>query len=406
MAGQDTNGTAAHHDVVIIGGGSGGITVASRLLNKGVTDVAVIEPSDTHWYQPLWTLVGGGLVKSPTTRRPMSDVMPRKATWIRSAATSVEPDVNTVVLADGSRVTYDWLVVAAGIQLDWDRVPGLADTLGHNGVSSNYKVELAEETWRNIESLRSGTALFTMPAGPIKCAGAPQKIAYLACDHWRKKGVLNDIDVHLVLPTPKMFGIPEFSATLDKVAARYGITVHLASQLTAIDGPSRTATITANEGGATTTITFDMAHVVPPQSAPDWLKKSSLADPDNPGRYVKVDKHTLANPDHRNVFALGDCTTTPNSKTGAAIRKQAPVLVANLMAARRGAATTESYDGYASCPIVTSSKTCVMAEFDYDLKRTPTFPVIDMTKERRDMYVVKRWLLPIMYWKLMLRGRA
>lgn len=394
------------HDVVVIGGGTGGITVAARLKKAGVSDIAIVEPSDTHWYQPLWTLVGGGLADSSKTKRTMSSVMPKGVTWVKDSVTTVDPANNSVTTASGRTIGYSWLVVAAGIQLDWGRVTGLPETLGHNGVASNYTVEMADQNWKNISNFTKGTALFTMPAGPIKCAGAPQKIAYLACDHWHKRGVLSQIDVHLVLPTPKMFGIPEFSNTLDKVVARYGIKVHFQSELTSIDGPGHTATIKHNDSGESETIHFDIAHVVPPQSAPDWIKSSPLADPENPGKYVKVDKHTLRHTEFANVFALGDCTTTPNSKTGAAIRKQAPVLVANLLDARASRQPSKSYDGYASCPIVTSSKTCVMAEFDYDLKRTPSFPVIDMTKERRDMFVVKKWLLPIMYWKFMLKGRA
>jgi sulfide:quinone oxidoreductase len=395
-----------HHAVAIIGGGSGGITVAARLKRKGVRDIVIIEPSDTHWYQPLWTLVGGGLVSSSKTKKPMADYIPKGVAWVKAKATTVDPANNTISLDNGGTVSYDWLVVAAGIQLDWGRVPGLKETLNSNGVSSNYLVESAEQTWRNVSSMTSGTAVFSMPAGPIKCAGAPQKIAYLACDHWKKQGVLDKIDVHLVLPTPKMFGIKEFSDTLEKVVAKYGITVHFRSEVTAVDGPNRTITVHDMDANSDTQIRYDMAHIVPPQSAPDWLKATPLADQENPAKYVKVDKHTLRNPDFPNVFALGDCTTTPNSKTGAAIRKQAPVLVANLVAAIKGQPTSASYDGYASCPIVTSSKTCIMAEFNYDLERTPSFPVIDMTKERRDMFVVKRWLLPILYWRFMLHGRA
>lgn len=394
------------HTVVIVGGGAAGITVAARLKRKGIRDIAVIEPSETHWYQPLWTLVGGGLVSAASTKKSTASVMPKGVTWVKNSASNVDPTSKTVTLADGSSIEYEWLVVAAGIQLDWGRVPGLEDTLGKNGVSSNYRVELAEQTWQNIKAMKKGTALFTMPAGPIKCAGAPQKIAYLASDWWRKQGVLNDVDVHLVLPTPKMFGIKEFSDSLEGAVARYGITVHLSSTMTAIDGSRKTATITNSETGESTEIHFDMAHVVPPQSAPDWLKNTPLADQENPGKYVKVDKHTLRHPDFPNVFALGDCTTTPNSKTGAAVRKQAPVLVKNMLSAMKNSPATESYDGYASCPLVTARNKCIMAEFNYDMKRTPTFPVIDATKERRDMFIVKRWLLPLMYWRFMLKGLA
>ena len=190
----------AKHQILIVGGGTAGITVAARLLRKGYTDVAVIEPSSMHYYQPLWTLVGGGQAKASTTERAESSVMPKEATWIRNAASAFDPDANTVTCADGATYAYDVLVVCPGIQLDWNRTEGLEDALGRDGVSSNYRFDLAPRTWDFIRDLRSGTAVFAVPSGAIKCAGAPQKIAYLAADYWRKQGVLNDIDVHLVMP--------------------------------------------------------------------------------------------------------------------------------------------------------------------------------------------------------------
>ncbi len=396
----------AQHDVVIIGGGTAGITVAARLRNEGVTDVAVIEPSTVHYYQPLWTLVGGGEANIDDTVRPESSVMPKGVTWIRGSATGVDPQAQTVSLDNGESVGYQWLVVAAGIQLDWNKIPGLTDTLGRNRVSSNYRYDLAPQTWDFIQATSSGTAVFTMPPGPIKCAGAPQKIAYLACDHWRRRGVLGNMDVHLILPTPGMFGVPEFAAGLKKVAARYGIKVHFESKLNSIDGDNHKAVISKLDGSEEETLDFTMAHITPPQSAPDWIKDSPLADPESPFGYMNVDKHSLQSVNYPNVFGLGDCTNTPNSKTGAAIRKQAPTLVANLMAARKGAAAAKSYDGYASCPLITAKGKCIMAEFNYNLERTPTFPVLDMTKERWDMYMVKKHALPRMYWDFMLKGRA
>jgi sulfide:quinone oxidoreductase len=245
-----------------------------------------------------------------------------------------------------------------------------------------------------------------MPAGPIKCAGAPQKAAYMSADWWRRQGVLDRMDVHLVLPTPGLFGIQSFADTLAGVVERYGITVHLNSQLVAIDGPGHTATIRNDSTGDTTELAFDLAHVVPPQSAPNWVASTALADPTNAGGYIEVDKHTLRHTRFANVFALGDAGNTPNSKTGAAIRKQAPVVVANLLAARSGLAPTASYDGYASCPLVTARGKCVIAEFDYDLTPKPSFPVINMAKERSDMYLLKKHGLPLLYWHGMLKGRA
>ena len=395
----------AHHDVLIIGGGTAGISVAAR-LRKTVTDVAIVDPADTHYYQPLWTLVGGGAARRETSERSQESVIPRGVTWIRDAATGFDPDHDKVLLAHGGEVTYDVLVVCPGIQLDWDRIPGVTDTLGKDGVSSNYTYDLAPKTWEFIDGTRSGTAVFTMPSGPIKCAGAPQKIAYLACDHWRRQGVLDDIDVHLVLPTPGMFGVKAFSDQLDEVVADYGIKVHFASELASVDAASQKATFEpVGDAGESFTLPYDVMHVTPHQSAPDWVKASPLAN-DTPAGYVDVDKHTHQHVRYPNVFALGDAGSTPNSKTGAAIRKQAPVVAANVTARLDGREPTQQYGGYASCPLTTSRSRMLLAEFDYSMEPTPSIPVIDTIKPRRDMWYLKKYGLPFLYWNLMLKGRA
>ncbi|NMH97595.1 NAD(P)/FAD-dependent oxidoreductase [Pseudonocardia acidicola] len=396
----------AHYKIVIVGGGSAGITVAARLLRAGERDVAVIEPAMTHYYQPLWTLVGGGCAPIEASARPEAKVMPRGATWIRESAAEIDADTQEVSLTGGQTVHYDYLVVCPGIQLDWAKISGLSETLGRDGVSSNYVYELAPATWRFIRETRSGIAVFGMPSGPIKCAGAPQKIAYLAADYWREQGVLGNIDVHLVLPTPAMFGVKEFSDVLLDVARRYGITVHFSSEVTDVRPNSREAVVTDLNTKDTTTLPYSFMHLVPPQSAPDWIKKGPLADPANPAGYVEIDKHTMQHARYANVFALGDAGSSPNSKTGAAIRKQAPVVVDNLTAVMNGRTPSAEYDGYASCPLTTSRHTMLLAEFDYSMRPTPTIPLIDTIKERRDMWYLKRYGLPFMYWNLMLRGLA
>lgn len=396
-----------HHRIVIVGGGSAGISVAARLRRKGEQDVAVIDPAATHYYQPLWTLVGGGRAPVEESAKPEASVMPKGTTWIRRGAVGVDPEAKEVSLDDGSVVGYDYLVMCPGIQLDWEKIPGLSQTLGRDGVSSNYLYELAPATWKFVRELRSGTAVFTMPAGPIKCAGAPQKIAYLAADYWREQGVLKDIDVHLVLPTPGMFGVKEFAQVLDGVARRYGITVHLQSEATSVDPDRREVTIVDHgNDDAEMTLGYDVMHMVPPQSAPDWVKKTSLADPASPAGYVEIDKHTMQHTRYPDVFALGDAGSSPNSKTGAAIRKQAPVVVTNLLDVIAGRAPSAAYDGYASCPLTTSRHSMLLAEFDYSMSPKPTFPVINTLKERRDMWYLKRYGLPAMYWQAMLRGVA
>jgi sulfide:quinone oxidoreductase len=394
----------ARHRIVIVGGGSAGVTVAARLRRKGQTGVAVIDPAATHYYQPLWTLVGGGCAPVESSARPQASVMPKGVTWIRQAAVGVDPDAKEVALDDGSRVGYDYLVMCPGIQLDWEKITGLGQTLGRDGVSSNYLYELAPAMWKFIRETRSGTAVFTMPGGPIKCAGAPQKIAYLAADYWREQGVLHKMDLHLVLPTPAMFGVKEFSDILEGVARRYGIHVHLQSEAVSVNPDKREVTIVDRANNTETSLGYDVMHMVPPQSAPDWVKKSVLADPANPAGYVEIDKHTMQHTRFPEVFALGDAGSSPNSKTGAAIRKQAPVVVANLLDVMAGKAPSARYEGYSSCPLTTSRHSMLLAEFDYSMKPTPSIPLINTVKERRDMWYLKRYGLPVLYWQFMLRG--
>jgi sulfide:quinone oxidoreductase len=396
----------AHHNVVIIGGGTAGISVAARLRRAGVADIAIIEPSDRHYYQPLWTLVGGGRAPAGTAVRPETGLIPKGVAWIRERAVDVDPEARTVSTGGGRQVGYDQLVVAPGLQLDFDQIPGLSETLGDNQVSSNYRFDLAPYTWDAIRATRSGTVLFTMPPGPIKCAGAPQKIAYLAADWWRRHGRLTDIRVVLVLPTAAMFSQPDWAKVLVGIAAGYGIEVRHDAHLVEVDGDARRAVILDSRTGDKETIDYAMLHAVPPQSAPDWVKRSALADPASPFGYIKVDQHTLQSPDWPTVFALGDVANLPTSKTGAAIRKQAPVVVTNLLAVRAGRQLGARYDGYTSCPLVTARNRMLLAEFDYDLKPTPSIPLIDTMKPRFDMYLLKRYGLPAMYWHGMLRGRV
>ncbi len=398
---------SSHYKTLIIGGGNAGISIAARLRRARQDDVAIIEPSDKHYYQPLWTLVGGGCAPAKETVRDQAKVIPKDVHWIQERATDIDPNNHTVSISSGELIRYDYLVVAPGIQLDWDKIPGLSHTLGKDGVSSNYDYDLAPKTWEFLKDLRRGTALFTMPSGPIKCPGAAQKIAYLAAHYWQQQGVLDDIHVVLVLPTPKLFPVPEFSVVLEKVVERYGIDVRFNHELVEVNPEAREAILMNRKEGSSekVTIPYNMIHVVPPQSAPDWIKKSPLATAEPTG-YVDVDKYTHQHVRWPNVFSLGDAGSTPNSKTGAAIRKQAPVLTKNLLAVMNGKDPSAEYDGYAACPFTTARNKMLLAEFDYTMKPHPTIPLINTQQERRDMWYLKRWGLPFLYWNLLLRGLA
>ena len=392
-----------HHQVVVVGGGNGGISVAARLLRAAMgTDVAIIEPSSMHYYQPLWTLVGGGDARKEATQRSEASVIPKGAKWIHDAAAEFCPEENAVLTASGTKVGYDFLVVAPGIQLNWGAITGLQESIGKEGVCSNYSYEYVDKTWEFIRNFKGGTAIFTHPNTPVKCGGAPQKIAYLADDAFRRQGVRDKTTIVFASASASIFPVEKYAKTLRQVIARKGIDARFRTNLCEIRPETKEAVFENLDTGEQTVLHYDMIHVTPPQSAPDFIRRSPLA---NEAGWVDVDKYTLQHNKYRNVFALGDASSLPTSKTGAAIRKQAPVLVQNLAACIHGKPLTASYDGYAACPLVTGYGKCVMAEFDYDLKPRETFR-IDQSKERRSMYLVKKYGLPLLYWKAIMKGRA
>jgi sulfide:quinone oxidoreductase len=271
-----------HHTILIVGGGAAGVSVANNMRRQnGSIDIAIIEPSEKHYYQPGFTIIGGGAYTLKQTTRNEADLIHPTVTWIKEYAEFFQPDANSVTLRSGETISYDYLVVCPGLQLDWDKVVGLKETIGKNNVCSNYSPDTVEYTWECIKNIESGTAMFTQPPMPIKCAGAPQKIMYLAADRFRKKGILDKVNIEFCNAGPAIFGIPFFAKALNKVVAGYGIKTNFNHNLVAIDGPAKTATFetTDSEGNKRQVIKpFDMIHVTPPQSAPDFIKQSPLAN--------------------------------------------------------------------------------------------------------------------------------
>ncbi|RMF02828.1 MAG: NAD(P)/FAD-dependent oxidoreductase [Bacteroidetes bacterium] len=394
----------AHHQVLIIGGGSAGITVGALLRNKpNPPAVTIVEPSEKHYYQPIWTLVGAGVFPKETSERQEADYIPDGATWIKSAVATFDPDSNAVTLVNGESHTYDVLVVAAGIQINWDKIPGLKESVGQagTGVCSNYSYETVESTWANIRALKQGTAIFTHPSTPIKCGGAPIKITYLASDYWRRNGIGKKVKKKFIKGGGGIFAVPKYAASLTKVADRYGVECIWKMDLVELRPDKKQAVFRHMETGAEVVEDYDMIHVTPPMSAPDFISKSPLAADSG---WVEVDKATTQHTRYDNVFALGDCSNLPTSKTGAAIRKQAPTTAANIMAFLAGTSLPKTYDGYTSCPLVTGYGSLILAEFDYNKEPMESFP-FNQAEERYSMYALKAYALPKMYWHGMLRGR-
>jgi sulfide:quinone oxidoreductase len=393
-----------HYEVLVCGGGTAGLTVAAQLLlDENAPGVGIIEPSDKHYYQPLWTLVGAGVFPKEESEREERDFIPAGADWVRERIVSFEPKQNAVVLESGRRLTYDHLVVGLGLQINWTAIPGLMDVLGKpgTGVCSNYSFETVDATWDAIRNFKGGRAIFTEPITGVKCGGAPQKIMYLAEDYFRRHGIRDKCEVMFCNAKAKHFSCDHYTPTLLDICDKRDIRINYKTELAEVRGASKEAVFRHTETGEETVLSYDMMHVTPPMGPLDGLKQSPLSDDKG---WVEVDKHSLRHVRHGNVFALGDCSNLPTSKTGAAIRKQAPTVVQNILADRSGTPAEASYDGYTSCPVVTGYGRLVLAEFDYTKGPCESFP-FDQNKERYSMYALKAYALPRMYWHGMLKGR-
>ncbi|GAA5828581.1 hypothetical protein JCM11251_000862 [Rhodosporidiobolus azoricus] len=403
--------SAAHAKFLVVGGGTGGISVAAQLqrafaaekrpLQEG--DIAIVEPSQVHHYQPGWTLVGTGLAPLDKMHKPMDAVIPAGVKRYTTSVESFQPEQNSVTNADGSKISYDFLVVAPGLKINFDSVKGLVEGLEDpNGpVSSIYSYGTTEKTWRNIQAFKKGTAIFTQPAGIIKCAGAPQKVLWMAESQWRKDGVRDAVSPVFATGTPTMFGVPKYSAALEKIRQQRNVEGLFNHNLVSIDNKRRVATFSTGDG-KTAEREFDLLHVVPPQVAPDFIRNSPLADA---AGWVAVDPATTQSTKFSNIFSLGDASSMPNSKTAAAITSQAPVLVDNLRAAYDGAELPAKYDGYASCPLLTGHDELMLAEFKYGGIPKETFaPIVGSQDVPRKVFFELKKLFPSIYWSQLVKG--
>lgn len=436
------------YDVVVIGGGTGGIMVAAQLLRaRKSLQVAIIEPSETHHYQPAWTLVGAGLMSKKATERREKRQIPKGANWIKDRVADIIPESNQVILQSGEAVTYEFLVVAAGIQMNLHAIEGLKEAMGNDEVCSNYIDP--EYTWQVLRGLKGGKALFTQPTGPLKCPGAPQKIMYLAADYFEREN--RDVQVSFITPGTVIFGTEPFKTELERYLEKYDIPHRFGYKLVKIDGDRKEAHYeriqlpndredhihndhgnraggmmyhtaqpeirTAESNGMASKLPegtrfvfkYDMLHVAPPQSAPGWFQKTALANPDGPNAgWMAVYEHTLQSRMFANVFGVGDITDLPTARTGAAIRKQAPVIVDNLLRVMDGQkADMEGYDGYSSCPLVVAHNRMLLAEFKYGNERSSDpllSKFLNTGKASYPMWLMKRYGLPFLYWNAMLKG--
>ncbi|KAJ7409460.1 Sulfide:quinone oxidoreductase, mitochondrial [Willisornis vidua] len=390
--------------------------MSARMKRKvGAGNVAVVEPSkspktvprcplelvfQTHYYQPLWTLVGGGAKQLAASARPTGSVMPKGVEWIKSRVTALDPDKNCIWLENDVKVSYKYLIIALGISLHYEKIKGLPEGFHHPKIGSNYSVHTVEKTWKAIQDFKEGNAIFTFPNTPVKCAGAPQKIMYLSDAYWRKTGKRSKANIMFNTSLGVIFGVKKYADALLEVIKERNIAVNYKRNLVEVRADKQEAVFeNLDKPGETEVHQYGMLHVTPPMGPPAVLINSPVSDE---AGWLDVDKETLQHKKYPNVFGIGDCTNLPTSKTAAAVAAQSGVLDKTISLVMKNQLPAKKYDGYTSCPLVTGYNKVILAEFDYNAQPLETFP-IDQSKERVTMYHMKADMMPFLYWNALLK---
>ncbi len=391
---------SGHHDVVIVGGGNAGISLAAKLLRDGRQDVALVEPERVHRYRPLLNYVGAGEATMSSLERPATAVTPSGCTRIEDRVVEVDPEGPRVLTAGGRWIGCSTLVLCPGLEEDWDATPGLADAYAAGWAGSTFVVDTAPRVWPALRDLTQGRVLFTVPPEPSPCGATAFKPLFMACDHWRRAGVLDALDVRVVLPGPSPLGVPRADRVLERTLESYGVHVVRDARVTGL--ADHRATVTTAEGE----LEIDdlaYAHVVPHYRAPHWIGQSDLAG-ETPAGLVDVDPRTLRHRRHPAVWSLGDVADLGTRPSGGALRKQVAVLAANLAA--HDEASMEHYDGYTVMPITVARHRLMLVEVDRDNREQPSVPFPDLVRPRRLTWAVDRYGLPVTYFRRILRGKV
>lgn len=443
QANTELRASEATGKILIIGGGLAGISTAAKLVNTlSNPDITIIEPNPKSVsYQPGTTLIASGVYTKEDIDYDTSDFIPKGVTVLKDKAVEFNPESNTVALESGDVISYDFLIVAAGVTLDFGAIKGLEEigdaysagdaskilkVFGDSGITSVYNIDSSVAMWEQmqnfIQKAKSGEkvrGVFSDPATAIKCGGAPKKVMYLTNARLEEAGARNNADLSFYADSGKLFGVKEYADAIEKQFIARDMKWNFNHNLVEVDIANKTAIFDKHwdEKGAydkdleeyemvtkhqNVEVPFDFLHITPPQKAPDAIGKSAIGSAKG---WVPVNKETLQHVKYSNIFAIGDIAAVPMGKTGGSVRKQYKVLVDNLIAVMEGKELTAKYDGYTVCPLITDIGKVMLAEFNWTAKPTPSFP-LDPTQERYLWWLLKVYLLKPMTQYGMLSGKA
>ena len=407
--------------IVIVGGGAAGISMAARLKRwLDEPNITLIDPSDRQYYQPGFTLIASGVYKPDEVWKKQEDCIPSGIKWVKDSVIAVDPVWNQVTTAENGKITYDYLVLVPGIQMNWNQIEGFDySKLGTGNAHCIYDFNGAQMTWKAMKEFteKGGKGVYTDTYTKHKCGGAPKKICLLTDDYARKHEHREHTQLNYFTAEKDLYDVKYFTKRLKEIYKERNVPITLNTRVKGIDLDRKQVHFekiekVGDEKRVTSFIEdYDFLHFTPPMSAPDFVKEAGLGFPDGnlaDGGWVMVDKETLVHQKYPNIIALGDVAGTPTSKTSAATRVQVPIAAKNLIALMEGKEPTEKYNGYAACPIVTDYGHVLLCEFDYKKEPQISFPfsLLDMSKEQWAAWLLKVYILKPMYFYGMLKGYA
>lgn len=417
--------SSARGRIVVIGGGAAGLSIAARLaraLEK--PDITLIDPAEWHDYQPGYTMMAAGIFQPDEIRRRQEQLIPDGVRVVQGRAVFVDAPKNRVLTADGAWIPYDCLVLAPGLEMHFEAIEGISrGRLGEGNVHCAYDFRSAQRCWETIRQFADagGRAVFTDTWTKVKCGGVPKKICFITEDYCRRRGARQRAEFRFYTAADHLYDVELYRRRLEEICKERSIPVEFEHRVKAVDTHARRVVLekrvrTQHSAPGepeyrieTAVVDYDFLHIVPPMSAPRFVIDSGLTEDPETGRredWVPADRHTLVHKRYPNMFVAGDVAGIPTSKTAAAIRMQAPVVAANVIAVMEGRQADARYDGYAACPFITEYGKVLMAEFDYSKQPRPTLPLLDPGREHRAGWVLKRHVLKPVYFELMLRGLA
>lgn len=407
--------------IVIIGGGAAGLSMAAR-LKRWISDpdITLIDPSDRQYYQPGFTLIASGVYTPDEVWKKQEDCIPSGVKWVKDAVAAVDPVKNEVTTKANGKISYDFLVLTPGLQINWEKVEGITQaSLGEGNAHCIYDFDGAQKTWKAMQEFvqKGGKGIYTDTYTKHKCGGAPKKICLLTEHQSRKQNRREAVDLNFYTASKQLYNVPFFTPRLLEIYEERNIPINLNTRVKGVDTATKQVHFERREKvGDQTIVTpfvedYDFLHFTPPMSAPDFVREAGLGWTEGDlaaDAWVMADKETLIHKTYPNIISLGDAAGIPTSKTSAAIRMQVPIAAKNLISIMEGKEPTEIYDGYAACPIITDYGHVLLCEFDYNKKEKISFPfnLIDTSKEQWAAWLLKVYVLKPMYFYGMLNGYA